>query len=109
MLVEVDIVRKLKERDIAAFGRLYDCYAPALYGMILKLTPDDRVATAILEKSFLNFWLQIDAFDSEKDKLYIWMVRITIKQCTNVIPLTNEIILQKLAQKTPSKISAPTY
>lgn len=108
MLVEVDLVRQLKEKDIAAFGWLYDCYAPALYGMILKLEPDTSKASAILEESFLKFWLQIKSYDSGKDKLFMWMVKITIKQCKQVLLFPNEMILQKLGQKRPLQISFPT-
>ena len=99
MSVEVAIVRQLKENNPDAFGWLYNTYAPALYGMILKLEPDTSVASAILEESFLKFWLQIKFYDSSKDSLFIWMVRITIKQCKEVVRLPNEFIVQKLVQK----------
>ncbi|MBC7947761.1 MAG: hypothetical protein H7Y42_07765 [Chitinophagaceae bacterium] len=99
MLVEVDIVRQLKEKNVAAFGWLYDCYAPSLYGMILKLEPDNSIASVILEESFLNFWLQIKSYDSAKSRLFIWMVKITIQQCKEVLHLPKEVILQKLNPK----------
>jgi RNA polymerase sigma-70 factor (ECF subfamily) len=101
MLVEVDLVRQLKEKDIAAFGQLYDCYAPALYGLIFKLTPDSKIATTILENSFLKCWLQIGLFDAGKDKLFMWMVQITITQCKDVLKLQDGVILQELQLKTP--------
>lgn len=101
MLVEVDIVRQLKDKDVTTFGRLYECYAPALYGMILKLTPDDKEAASLLEQSFLEIWLQIQGFDTAKDKLFLWMVRITIRHCKDVLGLQSGEILQKLQLKTP--------
>lgn len=96
MVVEEDTVRLLKEKDVTAFGRLYDCYAPALYSMVLKLTPDKLVAGMILKESFLKCWQQIGAFDSAKEELLLWMMRITIKVCKDVLQLTMEILLQRL-------------
>ena len=92
----MDFLRKLKEKNEAAFGCLYDRYAPALLGLILKLTSEERLANSILEKSFLKFWNQIEYFDLQKNHLFIWMVRITINYCKEVLMLTNETILKQL-------------
>jgi len=102
MEAEADIVQRLKEKDAEAFGSLYNIYAPALYRLIQKLTADNSVAVIILEKSFLAFRLQIKYFDSGKDRLFTWMVRITIKKCKDLLWLTNESVIQKLGLRNPS-------
>jgi len=82
-----------------AFNYLYDAYAPALYGLIIKLTPERDAACNILLKSFQHIWVNIDAYDSEKDKLLNWMIAITMNQCSEILHLPKDDIVAKIVGK----------
>ncbi len=51
---ERELIEGIRRGDVQAFGRLYDRYAPALYGVILKMVGDAETAETILQKSFLK-------------------------------------------------------
>jgi RNA polymerase sigma-70 factor (ECF subfamily) len=106
MLVEIEIVRLLKLKDPTAIAIVYDLYSPALFGMILKLTPNHIAATKILEESFLKFQQLIESYDTSKERLFIWMVCITIKQSQDVLQLSKEMVRKKLEQQTSHGILA---
>lgn len=72
-----------KINDIDAFRFLYDKYAPALYGAILKLTPDVQIANAVLEKSFLEIWKQRACYNPSHGGHFAFMLRLTLQQCGN--------------------------
>ena len=69
-----------KIKDIDAFNCLYDKYAPALYGLILKLTHDVQLASSIIEKSFLKIWEVFDNQQAPKRMSFGLMLRITLQQ-----------------------------
>ena len=69
-----------KIKDIAAFSGLYDKYAPALYGVILKLTPDVQLAGEVIEKSFKKIWKAYHGHNASKRMTFGLMLRITLQQ-----------------------------
>jgi DNA-directed RNA polymerase specialized sigma24 family protein len=70
--------------NMTAFKALYDRYAPALYGLVLKVTPDSIGAAKALEESFLKIWRERETYDSSKSTVFTWMLVITLKHCTEI-------------------------
>nr|MBS0038355.1 RNA polymerase sigma factor [Saprospiraceae bacterium] len=73
---EEALVNSLVLREEKAFDELYDRFAPALYGSVLKITGDKNLASDILQESFVKIWQKIDTYDTSKGKLYTWMFQI---------------------------------
>ncbi len=96
MLIEVDIVSLLKQKDSCSFGMLYDRYAPSLHGIIVSLSPDTILASFLLEKSFEKIWQNIESFDVSRLRLFTWMVQITLRECKEVLYLPKHEIIDKL-------------
>ena len=96
MISEIVAVELLKNKDPIGLDWLCDQYAPALYGVILKLIPDTMVAADILHKCFTLFWHQSSTYDSSQGKLFSWMIGITIAQCNKILPLSKEAVFEKL-------------
>ena len=102
MMSETQTVNLLKQKDVAAFGWVYDKYAPTLYGVILSLTPDTVLADEILRKSFLRIWRKIDTYNASSSGLFTWILGITLSECTNVLSITNKALLAKYMQSKPA-------
>lgn len=66
----------MKNKDEQAFTRLYDSYSGALYSIILQIVGDEELANDILQEVFVNIWRKIDMYDSEKGRLFTWMLNI---------------------------------
>jgi DNA-directed RNA polymerase specialized sigma24 family protein len=81
-----------QRKNIDSFSYLYDAYAPALYGVILKLTPDVQLAGALLEKSFLKIWDELDGHDVIKGRLFSLMLRITLQECKAGLGFSKNIL-----------------
>jgi RNA polymerase sigma-70 factor (ECF subfamily) len=73
---EAELVTGLKARNEKFFGYLYDHYSPALYGIALKVVVDETLAGDVLQEIFLKIWRGIDRYDSDKGRLFTWMVNI---------------------------------
>lgn len=73
---EDELVSLLKSKDQQAYSYLYDSYAPALYGMIQRITGEGDEAADILQEGFVKIWRNIHQYDSSKGRLFTWMLNI---------------------------------
>lgn len=74
--VEHALIERIQRGDRESFAKLYDKYAPVLYGVILKITREEKQAEQLLQKSFMRFWMEINSFDPMKESLLVWMLNI---------------------------------
>jgi RNA polymerase sigma-70 factor (ECF subfamily) len=100
MISESVLVELMKGKSRSAFANLYDSYAAALWGLILKLTTDHRLATEILKDSFINMEEKRSEYDHSKVKLFSWMVGITMNQCVRRLRMSNTELMLKLNSVT---------
>ena len=73
---EAELLLSLKAKDQHAFSYLYDNYSAALYGIVIKVLGREEVAHDVLQEVFVKIWQKIDHYDSQKGKLYTWMLHI---------------------------------
>lgn len=73
---EEELVALLRDKNTDAFNSLYDHYAPALYGIILRIVNDNDIAEDILQDSFLKIWNHFSNYDASKGRLFTWMLNI---------------------------------
>ncbi len=73
---EKTILKLISEKSDLALSKLYDLYAGALYGMILPIAKDEKLAQDILQETFIKIWTKIDSYDPNKAKLFTWMYQI---------------------------------
>lgn len=50
---EASVIQMFSQNDENTWGRLYDTYAPMMYGTILKMTDNETIAGEILEETFV--------------------------------------------------------
>jgi RNA polymerase sigma factor (sigma-70 family) len=75
-IAQNDLVIRLKNRERAALEILYDQYSGALYAAILRIIRQPDLADEILQDAFLRFWDKIDTYDSNKGRLFTWMLNV---------------------------------
>lgn len=73
---EEELVILLKEKHVGAYNYLYENYAAALNGAILKVVISTDVSEELLQNVFLKIWKSIEAYDESKGRLYTWMFNI---------------------------------
>jgi RNA polymerase sigma factor (sigma-70 family) len=70
----------LRSKDRGALEYLYDHYSGALYGVIFRIVRKEEVAEEVLQDVFLKIWDRFDNYDSNKGKLFTWLVNIARNQ-----------------------------
>ncbi|WP_231426268.1 RNA polymerase sigma factor [Pedobacter sp. Leaf250] len=70
---------RLRAKDEAAFKILYQKYASAVYGIIVRSSCEQNKASMVLESVFLEVWNTISLYDENKIKLFTWINQIATK------------------------------
>lgn len=73
---EPTLIVRLKQKDKYALSYLYDHYASALNGVIIRIIKAEDVAEEVLQDVFLKVWDKIDTYDPDKGKLFTWILNI---------------------------------
>ncbi|AUD06848.1 RNA polymerase sigma factor [Spirosoma pollinicola] len=74
---EEALVDNLRTHQSADFSRLYAAYAPALYGVLLRLVKDPARAEDLLQDAFIKIWLNRQHYDPAQGRLFTWLLTIT--------------------------------
>lgn len=76
--LQLDLVERIKSGEKKSFEILYDQYAPALYGITLKILQQDaQSAQDSLQDSFVKIWKNISSYNESKGSIFTWMLTIT--------------------------------
>lgn len=59
-----------------ALSHIYDNYAPALLGVIMKNVPDQATAEDLLQEVFVKIWQNAASYQADKASAYTWMLNI---------------------------------
>jgi RNA polymerase sigma-70 factor (ECF subfamily) len=79
---DAELLRQVAAGDEAAFGELYDLYAPPVYNYLLRLVNESAVAEEILQEVFLAMWQGAHRF-REEAKVKTWLLRIAHHQAVS--------------------------
>lgn len=79
-----EIIDRLKKKDEEALSYLFDNYAAALNGIILRILASEKHAEEVLQQTFFKIWDKIDQYDESKSTLFTWMSRIAKNSAIDV-------------------------
>jgi RNA polymerase sigma-70 factor, ECF subfamily len=68
--------------DLPAFERLYRQYAPAVYGLCLRLTGERTAAEDCTQESFVAAWRALPSFE-RRSRFATWLHRIAVNTVLN--------------------------
>ncbi|MEO7264156.1 MAG: sigma factor [Ferruginibacter sp.] len=69
--------KNLQTDKMLSVDVLYDRYAPALYGLVIKLVPDQDVAEEIICQTFLKAYQNIASL-KKNDSIFCWLLKYAI-------------------------------
>src|ERR671931_956781 len=61
--LDLELHRRVSERDRAAFDELYRRYVRQAYGVALRVTAQDLIAQEVVQDAFLALWRAPEALD----------------------------------------------
>ena len=74
---------KLKHQP--AFAQLYDLTNAKLYGLILKIIPDEGLAADVLQDAYSKIWLNADQYRADLGSAWSWICQLTRNQAIDRI------------------------
>lgn len=75
-LSEEELVLALGNQEKIAIEALYDMYSASLYGVISRIVIDTPTAEDVLQETFVKIWNSFSSYNSDKGRLFTWMVNI---------------------------------
>ena len=66
----------MQDKDPRFVSLLYDNYADALYGIVLRIVKNESSAQDIMQDSFTKVWQKCATYNREKSKLFTWLLQI---------------------------------
>jgi RNA polymerase sigma-70 factor (ECF subfamily) len=82
---EEELVEGLKTHSHQAFAVLYDNYSEAMLGVINAIINNRDEAENLLQDSFLKVWKNINLYDSNKGRLFTWLISICRNTALNFL------------------------
>lgn len=79
------LCHQVRTNDSTCIEELYDLYADALYGIIIRIVKTDEVANELLQDTFMKVWQRGQSYDPKLGRLYTWMMRIARNGAINHI------------------------
>ena len=89
-----NLINQLKEKQKDAFSKLYDLYAGAVYGVIVKICRSEVLSQEVLQDTFMTVWEKANLYDEEKASFYTWVYRIARNKSLNAIRNSEKHIIQ---------------
>ena len=80
-----DLLRCLRSGDHRLFGKLYDRFSGALYGIILTRVSDAGMAENLLQDVFVKAWRRRELYDPSKGRIFTWLFNITRSICIDYL------------------------
>ncbi len=107
---EVKFVAALQKHRSTDFTLLYDAYAPALYGVLLRLVNDSVQAEDLLQDAFVKIWSNSHQYDPSQGRLFTWLLTITRNvamdelRSRKVQQKATNYLLERSESTTPTKV-----
>ena len=70
------LLQAVARGDEQALGQLYDAYAAALNGVVLRMVGTAQLAEEVLQDTFVKIWKYAAGYDPAKGRPFTWMVNI---------------------------------
>jgi RNA polymerase sigma factor (sigma-70 family) len=93
---EEELVILLRQQSQDAFSYLYKNYAGVLYGVIRKVITDEQTAQDVLQDVFVKIWNNIAQYNTEKGRIYTWMINIARNAAIDKLRSKGEIMKSKI-------------
>jgi RNA polymerase sigma-70 factor, ECF subfamily len=74
---DVDVVRRARQRDMAAFERLYRAHLPRVHAICLRMTANPTRAEDLTQKTFVTVWQKLPLFRGES-AFTSWLHRVAV-------------------------------
>lgn len=104
--VDLDLIRRVADRDEGALAALYDRYAGLVYSVVKRVLRDAGAAEEILQDIFYQLWRNAANFDSSRGSLPGWLLVAARNRAIDRLRRHDRRLTEKI-EKTPFITSLP--
>ena len=97
-----ELIILIRERNQKAFSYLYDNYSQALFCIIDSIINNQEESEDVLQNTFLKIWNNFDSYDTDKGRLYTWMLNIARNMAIDSTRSKHQKIRNKIQEPTDS-------
>ena len=76
------LIRRLRDRDEAAFRDLFETYGDRIFSLVLRMIGNRAEAEDLAQEVFVTVFKSIDQFRGDA-KLSTWLYRVAVNHCKN--------------------------
>lgn len=80
-----DLLKAIAQGDEQALSELYDAFAAAINGVLLRMLGDSTRAEEVLQDTFLRVWRSAGDYDPSKGRPFTWMVNIARNRAIDML------------------------
>ena len=84
-LSDEQLIRQVKQGDVAAYQILYDRHSAQLLGYCVKILNDQAQAEEILQETFWRVWDSANTFNPKRGSFPSWLYRIARNQAIDLL------------------------
>lgn len=81
---DLDLVRRCRQGDTAAFEEVYRAHSARLYSLLLRMVGGGQDAEDLLQDVFLQAYRKLDSFRGDSS-LGTWLYRLAVNQCLDFL------------------------
>lgn len=83
--VSKEMLTLLKKGDKETFAQFYDNFSVSIYGIILKIVKDEKIAEDVLQGVFVRVFSEIKDYKPDDQTIFIWVYKIAKGMALNSI------------------------
>jgi len=78
-------LNRLLKQEPAAYEELYDHFASAIYGAVLRMLKQEALAEDVLQETFVRVFQKIHMYDRIRGRLFTWILNIAKNRARDVL------------------------
>jgi DNA-directed RNA polymerase specialized sigma24 family protein len=88
---ESETIALFQKGNKEAFGHLYDCYSPLLFGLVNRITSNNELAEKVLADTFVQISNNRFSYNEKKEGIFSWMIKCARATALSAVENKKEI------------------
>ena len=87
---DAGLMRRLLQRDVGAFGELYDRHSRLVYALVLRILRQTATAEEVVQDVFLQLWRNTALYDGSRGPFVPWLLTVARSRALDQLRLNSE-------------------
>lgn len=106
-LTDIELIKRITNRDSKALESLYNRYSPVLYTLVKRIVVDKEKSEEILADIFVIIWQKSSMFDVNSNNLYCWLINISRNKALDFVRREKSLITDEYNDEYENTVILP--